>query len=719
MLQNIKYIQQVILGLDNYSVAETGYQINPKLIATLDASELEFNPGYLLMQEEVVLGGVAHADNTVREIDEEYEIELVNKQNNNLYNHHTFFVTAVDEAGNESNFTTPVNLRDYKDSLPWRVDGIYTKNSSITEFPDTVEVESVDLKTVYKYPINFYKIEEPNEYSTYCDYSYEVVGTALKGIVQYKNEDKNFPEKHISNFKPKTSQMPQNTLDKIPQVNIDTFVDAEYSNANIDLKRTVKYPEEAKVKLDPGSVYLWVDRDQARRIIGKPDVNATDPREEFESFVADENPEYIVRREGATVIVEKVEKTEEEKITVTNSPILSSNVTGSEKTEQALDEAASNVEQNENIEKTVKEINNINYVEEQKKSTKKQVEEADKEKVKTTKYPIFANTAVQKYLALALINHEEKISLKAFPAYQNSNELFDDLFYIWYQNPYIMTIDIQNCSYYYNSQTLMVEYGVSEEKTKEYQEAVYNKSKEVVKEIIKENMTDYDKVIAIYDYLEDNARYNNAALEYAMSGNKDLYKVYPNSWNTYGILCEETGVCQSYAYAFNALAYESGLESVMVTGTMNNGGHAWNAVKINEKWYMVDATNNGTTSNLPYWVCNASTDFLASINFKFDDRFVDDGEENIAQYMNQDNSQDWYSVNNCYANSVKECALIWFRNRNQNDLVSIKYNINNQTDLYAFAKEFRTEASKLGVAINELNKLSYQAMGGVVVIRKI
>ena len=39
---------------------------------------------------------------------------------------------------------------------------------------------------------------------------------------------------------------------------------------------------------------------------------------------------------------------------------------------------------------------------------------------------------------------------------------------------------------------------------------------------------------------------------------------------TFKDLCEEKGVCQSYAYAFDVLADLSGLESIMVTGTFDS-----------------------------------------------------------------------------------------------------------------------------------------------------
>lgn len=61
-------------------------------------------------------------------------------------------------------------------------------------------------------------------------------------------------------------------------------------------------------------------------------------------------------------------------------------------------------------------------------------------------------------------------------------------------------------------------------------------------------------------------------------------------------LSQRTGVCMHYAEVFNALANQLGFESYVVEGmTKQNGqtdgmAHAWNATKLDGKWYLFDAT---------------------------------------------------------------------------------------------------------------------------------
>ena len=52
-------------------------------------------------------------------------------------------------------------------------------------------------------------------------------------------------------------------------------------------------------------------------------------------------------------------------------------------------------------------------------------------------------------------------------------------------------------------------------------------------------------------------------------------------------------MCASYSAAFKLLADSAGLESIVVTGYLDGSvPHAWNKVKLDDEWYIVDATNN-------------------------------------------------------------------------------------------------------------------------------
>ncbi len=634
-----------------------------------------------------------------------------------------YYITAVDSRGNESFFSRAIDETKYSNIIPSKIDNkslVSNGKGYLEEFPETVKVMQKDNETFKNYPINFYKIENSESTITKkCDYKYEVVGTKLTGRISYYNENCEFPAEVKSRVQPNKGGFVETPVQSIPSVDTDGM-SSEYNNAKIDLASKTTYPEGAKVKLDSANLLRRADMEVARLFTGGIYSKSLDT---IDSYVADDNPEYIaIKHPNGVIEVVKndgsVTKQNDNSTTkpADNDVIKPNNDDNNTTIPNDNDNNVTTPNNNDNNNKEEEadtEINNNNYVDEQRKSTEKEVEEGNKQTVKDTEYPIFVKTAGQKYLALCLINHEDEISLKAFPEYRNPEEFFDDLTYVWYQNPYIMTLDLTDENHNYFSSDYSVfypKYGVDKTTTQRYQEAVYKKSKEVVNSIITNNMDEEEKIAKIYKYLEDNAKYNDAALEYAEAGNQDVYQKYPNSWNTYGILCEGLGVCQSYAYAFNILAYESGLESVMATGMMNNGGHAWNAVKIDGVWYMVDTTNNGGTFGVPYWVCCSSTDFIYENTFVLDEAFVDGTD--YYEYLKNDDKCDWYTSQGLFAKSVEDCVDIWIKEKDKNNEIFIKYSVNDEN---SFISSFIQTAQAKGVDIQkDLATWNYATGAGMI-----
>lgn len=82
------------------------------------------------------------------------------------------------------------------------------------------------------------------------------------------------------------------------------------------------------------------------------------------------------------------------------------------------------------------------------------------------------------------------------------------------------------------------------------------------------------------------------------------------SQEAYGIFVFGTAVCNGYAQAFTAMAEAAGLEAVMVTGSDSagdtGGNHAWNKVRIDGRWLLVDVTWNDPTG----WTGGILHDYL-------------------------------------------------------------------------------------------------------------
>ena len=109
-------------------------------------------------------------------------------------------------------------------------------------------------------------------------------------------------------------------------------------------------------------------------------------------------------------------------------------------------------------------------------------------------------------------------------------------------------------------------------------DAVVNR---IVQELNLKNVSDYEKVKLIHDYIINNASYD-LTLQRSTA---------------YDLLIEKTAVCEGYALAAYRLFLAAGLESRIITGVAGGGAHAWNIVKLDGKWYNIDITWDDPITN--------------------------------------------------------------------------------------------------------------------------
>ncbi|MCI6790564.1 MAG: hypothetical protein MR589_05770 [Lachnobacterium sp.] len=110
---------------------------------------------------------------------------------------------------------------------------------------------------------------------------------------------------------------------------------------------------------------------------------------------------------------------------------------------------------------------------------------------------------------------------------------------------------------------------------------VFDAAFAAVNQVIRDGMSEDEKVKAIHDYLIYSANYVNDG---------DYSTAEGWAYGATGVLIHKEGVCQSYAIAFYMMAVSAGLDCKYVTGTAHGVGHAWNQVKVGGKWYYIDCT---------------------------------------------------------------------------------------------------------------------------------
>lgn len=119
-------------------------------------------------------------------------------------------------------------------------------------------------------------------------------------------------------------------------------------------------------------------------------------------------------------------------------------------------------------------------------------------------------------------------------------------------------------------------------------DTIYKKAKSVLNTIIKEGMTDYDKALAIYDYIAYTTSYDHSKYS-------DVVYTKLPCFYLEGVFIYHVSVCDGFSKAFSLMCNMEGVDAIRIVGGANgkpakDNLHAWNKVKIDGNWYLVDIT---------------------------------------------------------------------------------------------------------------------------------
>ena len=121
-------------------------------------------------------------------------------------------------------------------------------------------------------------------------------------------------------------------------------------------------------------------------------------------------------------------------------------------------------------------------------------------------------------------------------------------------------------------------------------EIIYNKAKAVLREICTDDMTDFEKLRAIYEWLIINVQYDHYAAENITAASETRHY---RAWFAEGVFLDKVAVCEGLAKATVILSRIENIPAIIVT----NPTHAWNKVVVDGQWYGFDTTHGNLGVN--------------------------------------------------------------------------------------------------------------------------
>jgi hypothetical protein len=248
-------------------------------------------------------------------------------------------------------------------------------------------------------------------------------------------------------------------------------------------------------------------------------------------------------------------------------------------------------------------------------------------------------------------------------------------------------------------------------------EDILNKTKAILREIIKEGMSDEEKIFNIYMWFGKNVQYDYNQYDYGYSSDSaNLPNEVISSLKSHfieGAIEDGLAVCIGYAKAYLLMLRIEGIEAKLQIAKyadlgndispMSGSFHTYVYIKLNGKWYFSDARNSSAgTSDMylsfsriylpkdyPYWLNPVSNkeliggndiDYYENISYKGFNVFVK-------------NKDELYAILDAYAEDDREGCLTILYNSTYTDC----YN-----DLILYNERYNVQKISLGSLLCEL-----------------
>lgn len=191
----------------------------------------------------------------------------------------------------------------------------------------------------------------------------------------------------------------------------------------------------------------------------------------------------------------------------------------------------------------------------------------------------------------------------------------------------------------------------------------YRSPQQLADRISKDFSSDLHKVRASFKWITNNIRYNleeaqqpnRTVIQFRYSSEKErLEKIQEIKDNIVKeAFFSKQGVCEEYAQSLKKVCDLLGIEAVVLTGYVRNSAyeinripnttnHAWNAIKVNNRWMIIDATwSSGYVTN-GRWL-KEFNDYYFNVDYKKIGytHYTDNRKWNII--LNQPSLQEFYN----------------------------------------------------------------------------
>ena len=114
--------------------------------------------------------------------------------------------------------------------------------------------------------------------------------------------------------------------------------------------------------------------------------------------------------------------------------------------------------------------------------------------------------------------------------------------------------------------------------------AILDAAKGVIEATITDEMIEYEKELAIHDYITEHSRFDYGVFGRSADGLSD------GSDTPYGVLVNQSAMCHGYSSTFQLFMEMLDIECLTVFGEPTGSGmqHSWNMVRLDGAWYCVD-----------------------------------------------------------------------------------------------------------------------------------